>query len=332
MATTKQSVLSLMRTSGMLHLGNYHGAIKNWIELQDKYQCFYGAADWHGLTTEFENPKELARLSKENIIDLLACGIDPEKSVVFVQSHIKEHAELYLLLGMITPTGWLSRSPSYKEMKTEIKDRDLDNLGFLGYPVLQAADIVIYKANFVPVGVDQQPHVELTREIVRRFNGIYGKVFPEPKTLLTETPKVLGTDGRKMSKSYGNAIYLSDEPAIINKKVLTMFTDPARKTKKDKGNPDICNVFSYHKMYSGKDTINMVDEECRRAGIGCFECKTKMAESLVKTLEPMHKKRKELEKNPKLVDDIIIEGDKKARAVACATMEDVREKIKLWKM
>ncbi len=325
----KKRILSGMRPTGPLHLGNLHGALSNWTQMQDEYECFYFIADWHALTSSYDNTEKIADYRKEMIIDWLSAGISPEKSTVFVQSQIKEHAELFLLLSMITPVPWLERNPTYKDQIVQMSNKDLSTFGFLGYPVLQAADIIIYKAHFVPVGIDQVPHVEITREIARRFNYLYGKVFPEPGVLLTKASKVLGWDRRKMSKSYDNAIYLSDTPEIIMEKAGKFITDPDRKRKNDPGNPDICNVFSFHKLYSAPDLIKEVDTECRKAGIGCVECKRKMAENLVNFLLPVMEKRKLYEKRPDLVEDIIQDGNKRARKTAQETMEEVRAAIKI---
>src|SRR5215813_10031523 len=244
----KQRVLSGMRPTGKLHLGNVVGALSNWVKLQDQYECFHFIADWHALTSDFADTSMIKEYRIEMMIDWLAAGLDPKKSVMFVQSAAPQHAELHLILSMITPLGWLERVPTYKEQRENITDKDLGNYGFLGYPVLQAADILMYKGNFVPVGEDQVPHVELTREICRRFNSFYGEVFPEPQALLTPMPRLPGLDGRKMSKSYGNVIFLTDTPEEITKKVKVMMTDPARKRRTDPGNPDVCPVFSYHKL------------------------------------------------------------------------------------
>jgi tryptophanyl-tRNA synthetase len=326
----KKRVLSGMRPSGNLHLGHLHGVLENWLKLQAKYECFFFVADWHALTSEYANPKAIRENIKEMIPDWLSVGIDPEVSTIFLQSHIKEHAELHLLLSMITPLSWLERNPTYKEQLAEIKDRDIKTYGFLGYPVLQTADIVIYKADFVPVGIDQAPHVELSREIVRRFNHFYGSVFPEPKTLLTDTPKMLGTDGRKMSKSYNNAIFLSDTPEVVEKKILTMITDPARKKRQDKGNPEICPVFlSYHKVYSNEDTIGWVREGCTTADIGCIECKRSVLPKVISRLEPIRRKREEISKDTGLVDRVLKLGEERATTVASSVMDEVRRAIKL---
>jgi tryptophanyl-tRNA synthetase len=263
------------------------------------------------------------------MIDWLSVGLSPEKSTLFVQSHIKEHAELFLLLSMITPVPWLERNPTYKDQIVQLSNKDLSTFGFLGYPVLQAADIIMYKANGVPVGIDQVPHVEITREIARRFNYLYGEVFPEPDSILTKTPKILGTDRRKMSKSYNNAIYLGDSPENIRKTVATMITDPQRARKSDPGNPEVCNVFEFHKIYTDIDTQQRIDKDCRSAQIGCVECKKIMAENLIKALEPIREKRIFYMDQPELVEEIIKTGSDKARAVASRTMEEVRAAIKI---
>ena len=325
----KKRILSGMRPTGPLHMGNLLGALANWVKLQDEYDCFYFIADWHALTSDYEDTARVKDYTKEIIIDWLSAGLTPEKSTLFVQSQIKEHAELFLILGMITPVPWLERNPTYKEQITEISNKDLSNFGFLGYPILQAADIIMYKPYGVPVGVDQAPHVEITREIARRFNHIYGNVFPEPELILTETPKILGMDRRKMSKSYGNAIFLSDAPEQIREKVSRMITDPQRARRSDPGNPDVCNVFSFHKLYTPAEDVKEIDRDCRQAKIGCVECKKKMAESLIVALEPVREKRAYYEAHPEQVDEVIAEGCDKAAKTARATMEDVRAAIKI---
>ncbi len=281
-------VLSGMRPSGRLHLGHYHGVLENWLKLQSQYECFFFVADWHALTTEYADTAPLRENAVDMVVDWLAVGIDPEVSTVFMQSSVMEHAELFVLLSMITPLSWLERNPTYKEQLKEVVGKDLHTFGFLGYPVLQTADIIIYKADKVPVGIDQAPHVELSREITRRFNNFYGEVFPEPATLLTDAPKLLGTDGRKMSKAYNNAIYLSDEPGVVEKKMLTMMTDPARKRRDDPGNPDICPVFlSFHLLYSDELTKGWVRQGCTTAGIGCIECKKSVIPRVLELLGPI---------------------------------------------
>jgi tryptophanyl-tRNA synthetase len=325
----KKRILSGMRPTGPLHLGNLLGALANWVNMQDDYECYFFIADWHALTSDYDNTEPIEKNRKEIMIDWLSAGLTPEKSTLFVQSQVKEHAELFLLLTMITPVPWLERNPTYKEQIGELTNKDLSTFGFLGYPVLQAADIIIYKPYGVPVGVDQAPHVEITREIARRFNHFYGNVFPEPATILTETPKILGLDRRKMSKSYNNAIFLSDSPKEIGVKVSRMITDPQRKRRSDPGNPDICNVFDFHKLYTDPQFVKEIDEQCRTAGIGCVECKQKMTQGLIAALEPIRQKRAYYESRPDLVNDIMTEGNNKARRVAQKTMEDVRSAIKI---
>ena len=318
-----------MRPTGPLHLGNYHGALSNWVNIQDDYECFFFIADWHALTSDYENSGNITKYVWQMMIDWLSLGLTPEKSTLFIQSRVPEHAELFLYLSMITPIPWLERNPTFKEQIIQIQNKDLSTFGFLGYPVLQAADIIMYKADGVPVGVDQVPHVEITREIARRFNFLYGSVFPEPDAILTQTSKILGIDRRKMSKSYRNAIYLSDSPEEIAAKVSQMITDPKRARKSDPGDPDICNVFDFHKLYSDKETIAMVNEKCRKAQIGCVECKKMMADFLIKALEPMYAKRQYYETKPNLVEDIFVSGSEKARKAAVETMAQVRSAVKI---
>ena len=325
----KKRILSGMRPTGPLHLGNLLGALANWVKLQDEYDCFYFIADWHALTSDYEDTALIKQYRKEIMIDWLSAGLTPEKSTLFVQSEIKEHAELFLILGMITPVPWLERNPTYKEQITQISNKDLSNFGFLGYPILQAADIIMYKPYGVPVGVDQAPHVEITREIARRFNHFYGNVFPEPNVILTETPKILGIDRRKMSKSYDNAIFLSDAPDQIADKVSRMVTDPQRARRSDPGNPDVCNVFDFHKLYTPATEVQEIDSACRTAQIGCVECKQKMALNLIKALEPIREKRAYYEAHPQKVDEIIADGCDRARKTACNTMDSVRAAIKI---
>jgi len=325
----KKRILSGMRPTGPLHLGNLHGALSNWKSMQDDYECFFFIADWHALTSDYDITAPIQGNIMDIFIDWLSVGLSPDKCTLFVQSHIKEHAELSLLLSMITPLPWLERNPTYKEQIAELKNKDLSTFGFLGYPVLQAADIIIYKANGVPVGIDQAPHVELTREIARRFNHFYGDIFPIPETILTETPKILGIDRRKMSKSYHNAIFLSDTPQEIGDKVSQMITDPQRARRTDPGDPDVCNVFSFHRLYSDQQTVQRIDRECRKAQIGCVECKQMMAENLIKRLEPVCEQRAYYEAHPDTVRTIIDDGDQRARLVARETMEQVRAAIKI---
>jgi tryptophanyl-tRNA synthetase len=324
---TRKRVLSGMRPTGKLHLGHYVGALENWVRMQNEYECFFCVVDWHALTTDYAETSQVKENSIEIMFDWLATGLDPEKSVIFVQSHVPAHAELHLLLSMITPLGWLERVPTYKEQRENIKDKDLGTYGFLGYPVLQAADILAYKADVVPVGEDQVAHIELTREIARRFNGFYGRtkpVFPEPQHLLTPSPKLPGTDGRKMSKSYGNSIMLADAEPVIRQKLKTMVTDPARVRRSDPGNPDVCPVGDLHKIFSSKETMAKVNEGCRSAGIGCIECKGWAADALVQLLSPMQERRRKFEENPRLAWDILEDGSQRARATAAETMSDVR--------
>jgi len=326
---SKQRVLSGMRPSGKLHLGNLVGALDNWRKLQDEYDCFFFVADWHALTTEYSNPEIIPESIREMMIDWLSVGLSPEKSVLFVQSRIKEHAELHLLLSMVTPLPWLERVPSYKEQQAELANRDLTTYGFLGYPLLQTADIIIYKAHKVPVGIDQVPHVELSREIARRFNSLYGPVFPLPEPMLTEVPKLLGIDGRKMSKSYNNAIYISDPPQEIRTKVGQMFTDPQRIKRSDPGNPDICNVFAFHKVYSSPEMVERVNVDCRRAAIGCVEDKRNLAENIVAYLAPIHEKRALYLKNPHRIEEVLEDGCRRARVISVQTMEEVRRAMRV---
>ena len=326
-ATTRKRVLSGMRPTGKLHLGNFVGALQNWVGMQDQYECFFCVVDWHALTTDYADTSRVKENSLEVAFDWLAAGLDPEKCVLFFQSHVPEHAELHLLFSMITPLGWLERVPTYKEQRENIKDKDLGTYGFLGYPLLQAADILVYKADCVPVGEDQVAHVELTREIARRFNAFYGSgkpVFPEPQSLLTPAAKLPGTDGRKMSKSYGNTIMLADPEPVVRQKLKTMVTDPARVRRSDPGNPDLCPVGDLHKIFSSQETIAKVNDGCRTAGIGCIECKSWAADSLVRLLKPMQERRKKFEQNPRLAWDILEAGSQRARQAAGETMQDVR--------
>ena len=325
----KKRILSGMRPTGPLHLGNLLGALANWVHMQDEYDCYFFIADWHALTSDYEHTEAIEQYIRDMIIDWLSVDLSPEKSTLFIQSHIKEHAELFLILSMITPVPWLERNPTYKDQIAQMSSKDLSTFGFLGYPVLQAADIIMYKPFGVPVGIDQVPHVEITREISRRFNYLYGDVFPEPEALLTQTPKILGIDRRKMSKSYDNAIYLSDSPDVISHKVSGMITDPQRARKNDPGNPDVCNVFDFHKIYTEKKIIDQIDKECRVADIGCVKCKKIMAQNLIKALEPVREKRDYFLSRPKIVNDIIEDGIQKARNVARQTMEEVRAAVKI---
>lgn len=327
----KPRILSGMRPTGKLHVGNLVGALRNWISLQNegKYDSYHFVADWHMLTTDYADTSELQSNIQEMVTDWLAAGLDPEKSTFFVQSRLPEHAELHLLFSMVTPLGWLERVPTYKEQLENIKDRDIHTYGFLGYPLLQAADILMYKASYVPVGEDQVPHVELTREVARRFNQFFGPIFPEPQSLLTPSPRLPGTDGRKMSKSYNNAIFLSDPPEVVNKKVAGMMTDPARKRRYDPGNPDVCPVFDFHKIFSPQPVIDRVNRECRTAEIGCVECKKLMAGYLNAALAPLQERRRVYEQNPQKVWEVLQEGTERASGVAQQTMTEVRKAVKL---
>jgi tryptophanyl-tRNA synthetase len=340
----KQRILSGMRPTGKLHLGNYVGALANWVKLQDQYDCFFFIADWHALTSDYADTSQVKQNSIEVILDYLAAGLDPKRCTMFIQSHVPQHAELHLLLSMITPLGWLERVPTYKEQQQNITDKDLTTYGFLGYPVLMSADIMMYQGEFVPVGVDQVAHVEITREIARRFNGFYPRnakpgerdpqrtyVFPEPQALLTPSPKLPGTDGRKMSKSYGNSILMSDPEPVIRQKLKTMVTDPARVRRTDPGNPDVCPVGDVHKIFSSGDTLQKVYAGCRSAGIGCIECKTWAADALIATLKPMQERRHHYEQNPREAWHVLEDGALRASSAAESTMEEVRDAMKMSK-
>ena len=339
----KKRVLSGMRPTGKLHLGNYMGALYNWVRLQHEYECYFFIADWHALTTDYADTSQVRENTREVILDFLGAGLDPEQCTMFVQSHVKQHAELFLLFTMITPLGWLERVPTYKEQQENITGKDLSTYGFLGYPLLQAADILIYQADFVPVGQDQVAHVELTREVARRFNFFYPKpctdlraqssepeiVLPEPQVLLTPSPKLPGTDGRKMSKSYGNTILLSDAEPVIRQKLKPMVTDPARIRRTDPGNPEVCPVFDLHKVFSSAETQQKAREGCTTAGIGCIECKSWVADAIVVELKPIQERRAKYESNPKLVTDILEEGSRRASNRTEQTMREVRAAVGL---
>jgi tryptophanyl-tRNA synthetase len=316
-----------MRPTGRLHLGHYHGAVKNWIEISKKAECFYFSADWHALTTEYKDPSKIVEMQREMFADWIAAGLDPQRCTLFVQSHVKQHAELFVLLGMVAPIGWLERVPTYKELQQELREKELNNLGFLGYPVLQTADVAVYGADAVPVGQDQVSHLELARELVRRFNHLYGNVLVEPQPYLTEVPKILGLDGRKMSKSYGNAVELGEDPESARKRVMVAVTDPARKRRHDPGHPEICPIYYLHRAYSTPERVELVDRECRSAGIGCVDCKKMLLESLIPALEKHRAERAKL--NPGQIDELVQLGTAKARAVAEETMVKVRAAMRL---
>ncbi len=392
-------VLSGMRPTGRMHIGHYHGALKNWLRLQEEYECLYFAADWHALTTHYDASETIAESVWEMMIDWLAAGINPNRATLFIQSRVPEHAELALLLGMIAPVGWLERVPTYKDQQQKLVDRDLSNFGFLGYPVMMSADILIYRANMVPVGEDQVSHIEVTRELARRFNHIYGRepgfeekaaaavkklgskkakryvelrtafqekgdaaaleaakellndtqnlalgdrerlfgylegahrvILPEPQPLLTETPKVPGLDGQKMSKSYGNAIMLREDPAMVTKKVRTMQTDPARARRTDRGDPNRCPVWPLHQIYSDAATRDWVVKGCTTAGIGCLDCKQPVIDAIIREQEPMRERAQQFIDDPTLVRNIVADGCERARKLAEETMRDVREAMGL---
>jgi tryptophanyl-tRNA synthetase len=325
-------VLSGLRPTGRVHLGNYFGAVKNWVDLQEsgKYRCFFFVADLHALTTDYADTGALAASTRDAVLDWLAVGLDPQKATVFLQSRVPQHAELALYFSMITPLGWLERVPTYKDQIEQLRTKDLGTHGFLGYPVLMTADIAVYRAHLVPVGEDQSSHLEICREIVRRFNSLYGDVFPEPKALFTPTPKVNGIDGRKMSKSYGNTIGITEAPESVGEKVMAMVTDPARARRADPGNPDNCNLFPFHELFSPPAEVKVVDEECRTAARGCVDCKKHLIGNLNDALEPFRQKRAGLVAAPSdVVRDVLHEGDRHAREVAEATMERVRAAVGL---
>lgn len=320
----KKRVLSGIQPSGKLHLGNLIGALENWVKMQDEYECYFEIADLHALTTGYDNSKELKQNILDVALDLLSVGIDPNNCTLFVQSAVPEHYELHLLFSMITPLPWLERVPTYKSKINELKEKDLGTYGFLGYPVLQAADILLYKADVVPVGQDQLPHLEITREIGRRFNYFYGEVFPMPKDKLTKYPVLPGLDGKKMSKSYGNTIAISDSPDTVSKKVMSMVTDPARVKKSDKGHPEICPVFAYHKIFNDKKVPEIL-KKCQAADIGCVECKKIFTEALLNYMEPIWVRRKSLSQSKEVVLKILKDGSLKAQKIAGKTMAEVKK-------
>lgn len=327
---TKARVFSGMQPSGRFHLGNYLGALQNWIKMQEEFECVFSIVDWHALTSQYEETGSIKDNIHQMAIDWLSAGLDPEKGIIFVQSHVKEHAELHLLLSMITPIGWLERVPTYKDKLQQLGDmgKEINTYGFLGYPVLQTADIILYKAALVPVGVDQIPHLELAREIVRRFNHLYGDVFPEPGVKLSEYPLVPGVDGRKMSKSYGNDISMSGDPEEINIKVRQMITDPQRVRKTDPGDPSICVVYTFQKLFNQGETAEIA-ESCKNAAIGCVACKKRLADKMVDHLAPVRERRILLEQNPSLINEILHSGAEKAREIARNTIGEAREALRL---
>ncbi|MBI5197447.1 MAG: tryptophan--tRNA ligase [Nitrospirae bacterium] len=325
----RKRVLSGMQPSGKMHLGNLFGALENWKRLQDEYECYFFVADWHALSTNYADTRMIRDYVREMVLDWLSAGLDPEKSTLFIQSKVHEHAVLHVLLSMITPVSWLERNPTYKEKREEITDRDLSMYGFLGYPVLQAADILIYKPAVVPVGIDQLPHLELTREIARRFNSLYEPVLPEPQALLTETPKVAGLDGRKMSKSYNNAIYLSDSPETVTDKVRNMVTDPQRARRTDPGRPEVCPVFALHKLYTSKEKVEEIDRECRTAGIGCVDCKKILIVGMLEQMKPFRDRREQVLRDPKVVDEVMEAGSIRAKGFAAETLGEVERALRL---
>ncbi len=322
-------IVSGIQPSGKLHLGNYMGAVRNWIELQDRHDCFFFIADWHALSTNYERTDRLRSHVTEMLLDWLSLGLDPGRCTLFQQSHVLEHAELYLLLGMMTPVAWLLRNPTYKDQMVQIENRDLAMYGFLGYPVLMTADIVLYRATHVPVGQDQVPHLELAREIVRRFHALYGEVFPEPLPLLTETPKLPGLDGRKMSKSYDNCIFVSDPADVVWEKLRTMKTDERRKRRNDPGNPEDCPVFSLHNVFTPLPVQKEIDLVCRTAAIGCIDCNKILAGGIEALLSPARERRKEIEKRPGLLSEVLDAGRSRAAREAELTMEKVRDAMKI---
>jgi tryptophanyl-tRNA synthetase len=327
---TRKRVLSGMRPTGRLHMGHLFGALDNWRQLQEQYECFFFIADWHALTTDYADPSQIRSYTVEVVLDWLAAGLDPQKATFFVQSRLPEHAELHLLFSMFTPLAWLERVPTYKEQREQITDKDLGTYGFLGYPLLQAADILIYKAHYVPVGVDQVPHVELTREVARRFNFLYKPVLVEPEALLTEFPKIPGTDGRKMSKSYDNAIFLADTPEQVIAKVKPMITDPARQRRSDPGNPEICPVYDLHRVFTPQaEREGVIVPGCTSAGIGCLDCKQVLLKHALPILTPISERRAELARRPERVRAILDDGTARARRVAGETLAEAKGAMRI---
>ncbi|MGB9736073.1 MAG: tryptophan--tRNA ligase [bacterium] len=324
-----ERVLSGLRPTGKLHLGHYHGVLTNFIRLQDSYECYFFVADLHALTTNYSKTEDIQLSVVQMLADWLAVGIDPAKATIFIQSYIPQHTELHTILSMITPLGWLERVPSYKEKLKETSYTDLHTYGFLGYPLLMASDILIYKAHKVPIGEDQLSHLEFTRELARRFNYIYKPIFPEPQALLTTAPKVPGTDGRKMSKSYDNCLYISDPPDVISKKLLTMVTDPHRIRRTDKGNPELCPVYDLHKLHTPPEKLKEIDQGCRTAGIGCVDCKKILIDEINNLLEPIIEKRNKLIKQADMLLNIIEQGNKKAFTRASETIKEVKQAVRI---
>ncbi len=324
-----QRIVSGMRPTGPLHLGHYFGVLSNWLQLQQEHECLFFVADWHALTSEYANPRKIKGFVLELTKDWLAAGLDPKKSIFFLQSKIREHAELNLLLSMITPLGWLERNPTYKEIKQELTAKDLNTFGFLGYPVLMSADILMYKASMVPVGEDQLPHLELCREIARRFNHLYGEILPEPKALLTESAKLPGLDGRKMSKSYNNAIYLGEDMHSIRKKVMSMLTDTDRKRLKDPGDPDKCNLYPYLCLLEPEADRRELRQGCYQALRGCMDCKKLLVQEMERFLQPVSQARQKLDQDPDLVQDILAQGTQQARDMAEQNMQELRELLNI---
>ncbi|NPV59849.1 MAG: tryptophan--tRNA ligase [Actinobacteria bacterium] len=322
----RKRILTGYRPTGKLHLGNLHGNLKRMIELQEEAECFFFIADWHALTTDYQDPSRLRAYTEDMVLDWLAAGIDPGKAAIYRQSDLPEVAEFHLYLSLITPLGWLERVPSFKEQQEQLRNKDISTHGFLGYPVLQAADILIVRADGVPVGEDQLPHLELTREIVRRFNFLYGETFGEPQSLLSPSPRIPGTDGRKMSKSYGNYISLTDPPDEVRRKTLSMITDPARRTRKDPGDPEKCSAFQLHKAYSA-DVLDNIAEKCRTAARGCVECKTMLAERIVESLLPFQERRREMESKPGYAWEVMREGLERVKPIASEVVREVRERM-----
>ena len=327
---TKGRIFSGMQPSGRFHLGNYLGALENWVKLQNDYECFFSIVDLHALTSAFEDTSKIPENIHNMALDWLSAGLDPEKNVIFIQSKVKEHAELHLLLSMMTPLSWLERVPTYKDKIQQLggQGKDINTYGFLGYPELMTADIILYKAEYVPVGEDQIPHLELSREIVRRFNNLYKPVFPEPQAQLSKASLLPGIDGRKMSKSYGNDIPFAASPDELRARVRLIVTDPNRIKKTDVGNPEVCVAYKFHKMFNAEN-VETITNCCKSAGIGCVECKKRLAEKMIDVMADMHTRRSEYEANPARVKEILVYGAERARKVAAKTMEEVREAMHL---